>query len=114
MSESSNVTSIFSQVFNPENPDHVMADVAAYLRPDLPPNKRPASYGYRLGDRQISVRVSREALVLIAGSDDLSTPQIIERFNGVIDRQIAQMMTWKPKPIDGRWTLDADDVVPIL
>lgn len=39
MPESSIVTSIISDAFDPERPAHVMADVAPYLRPELPPTR---------------------------------------------------------------------------
>lgn len=113
MSES-HVTSIFSPAFDPENPAHVWADVAPYLRPDLPPTRRSIVYPSRQGERTVDVRITWEAQCLVARREDLSTPTIIQTHSVDFDRQIALLIASKPAPADGAWILDASDIVPII
>ena len=113
MSESPNVVSICSETFDPEDPAHVMADVAPYLRPDLPPTQRSIVYPSRQGDSTVNVRITWEAQCLVAGRTDLSTPTIIQQHWADFDRQIALLIASKAAPPDGGWILDAEDIVPI-
>ena len=114
MSESPNFVSICSETFDPEDPAHVMADVAPYLRPDLPPTQRSIVYPSRQGDSTVNVRITWEAQCLVAGRTDLSTPTIIQQHWADFDRQIALLIASNPTRIDGTWTLDASDMVPII
>ena len=95
---------------NPDNPHEVAEWLGSLPASTLPPTKRAVNYSYRNGDRALNVKVTRAAQVAIAGSDELSTIKVVERYSDEIDRQIAAMLARSAEPITG-WVLDAPDLI---
>lgn len=62
----------------------------------------------------VKVLISWEAQCAVAGSTELTTDEIFGRFAGDFDRQIALLIASKLLPKNRVWTLDADDIVPVL
>ena len=95
---------------DPANPGQVTEWPESLPASKLPTTKRTVNYSYRNGDRVLNVKVTRAAQVAIAGSDELSTIKVVERYSEEIDRQIAAMLAHSAEPITG-WVLDAPDLV---
>ena len=113
MPDSSNITSIFSDAFDPERPAHVMADVAPYLRPELPPTRTDLRCSARRDEQDVEVVVTRAAQCAIAGTEELSTIQVFNKYGRQIDEQIALRVA-SAEPGSGPLRLDAGDIVSVI
>lgn len=95
---------------DPDSPQQVAEWLENLPASSLPPTKRTVNYIYRDGDRALNVKVSRAVQVAIAGSDELSTLKVVERYGNEIDRQIAAMLARRAEPATG-WVLDVADLI---
>jgi len=114
MSESSNVVPFVRGRFDPTDESHLVAAALTMIPPDPKPARRVIRYSSRQPGGSVDVWISWEAQCAIAGTEELTTDQILAQHAGDFDRQIALLIAGRTASRLGEWTLDASDIVPII